>query len=166
MDMPPPVTAASHPRLAVPHRPRELRFIRHEAVGDWRLKVYGIAPSGRSAREALLAATLARAEQVLPHPAVTAERYGVGFVIAHDAPSISIGLIYWWQDENELHQRSFVGPHDDPAAIAKLADPAAGCVWELGIIDFERRMWLQDVLANPGGPDLARYMERRLDADV
>ncbi len=160
------ITAASHPRLGRPHRKRALRFLRDAAVGDWRLKVYGIAPLDVAVRESLVAATLARAAEVLPQPAVSADRYGVGFVIAHDAPGIAIGLIYWWQDENELHQRSFVGPHADPAAIAKLPDPAAGCVWELGIIDFERRAWLEDVLANPAGPDIARYMERRLEDEV
>lgn len=166
MDMPPRVTAASHPRLAVQHRPRTLRFIRDQQLGQWWLKVYGIAPVGTPVREALVAATLARAARVLPSPAVAADRYGMGFVIAHDAPAISIGLIYWWQDENELHQRGFTGPHDDPAAMAPIPQQAAGCVWELGIIDFERRMWLQDVLANPAGPDLNRYMARRLETEV
>ncbi len=160
------INVTSHPRLGVPHEPRALRFLRYAELGDWRLKVYGIAPLGVPVREALVAATLARAAESLPRPAVAAERYGMGFVIAHDAPAIAIGLVYWWQDENELHQRSFVGPHDSPAAIAKLPDPAAGCVWELGIIDFERRMWLEDMLANPAGPDAACYMGRQFNAEV
>jgi hypothetical protein len=50
--------------------------------------------------------------------------------------------------------------------MRKMADPAAGCVWELGIIDFERRAWLEDVLMSPDGPDVERYLERHVDADV
>lgn len=50
--------------------------------------------------------------------------------------------------------------------MAQISDPAAGCVWEIGIIDFERRAWLEDVLANPNGPDVERYLERRFDGDV
>ena len=34
----------------------------------------------------------------------------------------------------------------------------AGCVWELAVVDFERRAWIEDVLANPDGPDLERYL--------
>ena len=49
--------------------------------------------------------------------------------------------------------------------MAKLAEPGAGCVYELGVVDFERRAWLEDVLANPAGPDLDLYLGRRFDAE-
>ena len=43
-------------------------------------------------------------------------------------------------------------------------DPTAlGCVWELGIIEFERRAWIADVIGNPAGPDLEAYFGRRFD---
>jgi hypothetical protein len=149
-----------------PYRPRPLRFIRYEQLGDWRLKVYGIALPGRSPRGALVEATVARAAEVLPQPARADGRFGVGFVIAHDSATVSIGLVYWWDGVNELHQRAYTGPLDAPRALAPLKHAAAGCVWELGIIDFERRAWLEDVLANPAGPDLERYMQRQLDTEV
>ena len=47
-----------------------------------------------------------------------------------------------------------------------MADPAAGCVWEMSVLDFERRAWIEDVLANPNGPDIDRYLTRRFNADV
>jgi hypothetical protein len=120
---------------------------------------------GTSARPALVQAALKRADRVLPRPAVTGERYGVGFVIAHDAMATSFALIYWWQSGNELHQRCFAAPRGDPGAQARLSDPAAGCVFEIAIIDFERRAWIEDVLSCPR-PDLTRYLSRRLNADV
>ena len=150
-----------------PYRPRPLRFIRHQTLGDWRLKVYGIAADlGKAARPELVEATLDLAAKALPQPATAAERYGVGFVIAHDARTASIGLVYWWQDGNELHQRNHIGPLATPRAMTAIEHPAAGCVWELGIIDFERRAWLADVLANPAGPDIDLYLSRQLNADV
>jgi hypothetical protein len=149
-----------------PHRPRPLRFIRYEQLGDWRIKVYGIATPGRTPRAALVEATVACAAAVLPQPALANGRFGVGFVIAHDSATVSIGLVYWWDGFNELHQRAYIGPLDEPRALAPLEHAAAGCVWELGIIDFERRAWLEDVLANPAGPDIERYMQRQLNADV
>ncbi|SED12624.1 hypothetical protein SAMN05519104_2850 [Rhizobiales bacterium GAS188] len=149
------------PRLFGVYRKRPLRFIRHEQLGDWRLKVYGIATPGRAARPELVEATLEQARKVLPP--IDDDRPGIGFVIAHDAATVSIGLVYWWQSANELHQRVHTGPLDDPRALSPVADPAAGCVWELGIIDFERRAWIEDVLK---GHDIELYMTRRLDADV
>jgi len=160
--------AASHsasiepaPRLGDAHRPRPLRFIRRQDLGPWRLKVYGIATPGRAPRGELVEATLACAAEVLPE--IRPDRPGIGFVIAHDAATVGIALIYWWQAANELHQRVFTSPLDEPAALAPVADPAAGCVWELGIIDFERRAWIEDVLKKG---DVELYLSRRLDTEV
>lgn len=158
---------AAYADLAVrPYRPRHLRFIRREALGDWRIKVYGIATFGHQPRPELVASTLGLAGTVLPRPALGEGRYGAGFVIAHDAATVSLALIYWWQSQNELHQRVFFGPKDDPVGLQPYANPGAGCVWELGIIDFERRAWLEDVLMNPAGPDIERYLARETSADV
>ena len=158
--------AAALIRAAGPYRPRRLRFIERRELGDWRLKVYGIATHSPDPRPALVQATIGLADTVLPRPAVGDGRYGVGVLIAHDAASVCFGLIYWWQSLNEFHQRVFVSPLDDPGAFNPIANPAAGCVWELGIVDFERRVWIEDVLANPNGPDIERYLSRRLDAEV
>jgi hypothetical protein len=153
-------------RIEPRYVPRPARFITLHSVDDWRLKVYGLSMPGSSARPELVQAALKRADRVLPRPAVTGERYGVGFVIAHDAMTTSFALIYWWQSGNELHQRCFAAPRQDPGAQAKLVDPGAGCVFELGIIDFERRAWIDDIIGDPHGPDLTRYLSRRLNADV
>jgi len=150
--------------VSAPYQPRPLRFLRHETRGDWRLKIYGISLAGREARPELAEATVELATEILP--TVSEDVPGIGFVIAHDAATVCFGLIYWWQSENELHQRSHMAPLEDPTALERLPDQAAGCVWELGIIDFERRAWIEDVLANPAGPDLERYLSRRLDEDV
>jgi hypothetical protein len=104
-----------------------------------------------------------RSRPRLCRPAETDECYGIGFATAHDAISASIALVYWSQSENELHQRIYVGPRDDPRAMTQLADQPAGCIWELGIVDFESRAWREDVLANPNGPDLDRYLSRELN---
>ena len=37
----------------------------------------------------------------------------------------------------------------------------AGCVYELAIVEFERRAWIEDVIGNPDGPDVERYLGRR-----
>jgi hypothetical protein len=149
-----------------PHRARFARFVRVAGIDGWRIKLYGIATHREDARPALLDATQRLADAMLPRPAVGEGHYGVGFAIAHDASAASIGIIYWWQSSNELHQRVHVGPLDQPDRMAPIADQAAGCVWELAVVEFERQAWLADVLANPGGPDLDAYMSRRFDGDI
>ena len=158
--------AAATIALEAPYKPRHVRFVRREDVDGWQLKLYGIALNGREPDPAFVEATRDLAATVLPQPPAGDGHYGVGFATAHDATSLYIALVYWWQSENELHQRIFVSPKEQPIAFEQVENQPAGCVWELAVVDFERRAWIEDLLANPDGPDLERYLQRRFDADV
>ena len=101
-----------------------MRFIRRADVGDWRLKVYGIALPGREPRRELVDAALALARDVYPQPAVGDNRHGVGFVIVHDSATFGMALFYWWQSSNEIHQRHYLSPLDDVTALELVTGPA------------------------------------------
>ena len=131
--------------LAMPHEPRHITYLGREG----RIKHYGIGTHAPDARPELVNAVRA----LVPAGET-------GFTIAHDARSAGLGLVYWWAHENELHRAAYMSPLDDPGALEPLADAGIACVWELEIIDFERRAWLHDVLIND---DLEAYLERALD---
>jgi hypothetical protein len=152
--------------LEAPYKPRHVRFISRDDVEGWQLKLYGIAVNGQEPRPEFVAATRDLAARVLPQPPAGEDHYGVGFAIAHDARAVGIALVYFWKSENELHQRIYVSPKDDPAAFTPVENQPAGCVWELEVVDFERRAWLEDVLSNAAGPDLDAYLERSFSRDV
>jgi hypothetical protein len=134
------------------HATRQVRFIGREQLGSWQMKVYGIGTHAPDARPEFVEATLEAARQALP------EGGGAGFVIAHDARSAGLSRVYWWSNENEIHGRFFASPLGDPAAFGPYDGTGVGCVWELEVIDFERRAWLEDVLKND---DLDGYLARR-----
>jgi hypothetical protein len=147
--------------LAHAYHQRRGEFVSDERFGDWRLKLYGLARPEQGVRPELLERTRELAAQTLPP--VGENIYGAAFAIAHDA-AFPIALIYWWQDENELRSRIYAGADLDSL---ELVDPTAfGCVWELGIVEFERRAWIADVIGNPDGPDLDLYMSRRFDGMI
>ena len=152
--------------LEAPYKPRHVHFVRKEDLGGWQLKLYGIGLNGKEARPELIQATRDLAASILPQPPAADDRYGVGFATAHDARAMGIALVYWWQSENELHQRIYLCPKDDPTAFVQVENQPAGCVWELEVVNFERRAWIEDVLANPDGPDVGRYLERSFTRDV
>jgi hypothetical protein len=131
------------------YEPRSISLLDREGL----LKHYGIARHDRVPRPALVAATRRVAREVVPDGAS-------GFTIAHDAATAGLALVYWWANENELHQRMFASPLDDPGGLEPADGTAMACVWELEVIDFERRAWLEDVLK---GNDMRRYLERALD---
>jgi hypothetical protein len=134
------------------YRPRSIRYIGREDLGDWRLKVYGIGTHAGDARPEFVAATLDAAREALP------EGGGEGFVIAHDAQTAGLGLVYWWANENEIHARFFASPLDDPSAFAPVDGTGLACVWEMEVLDFERRAWLEHVLKND---DVDGYLAMR-----
>ena len=127
------------------YEPRQISFVRR----DGRLKHYGIGVDG-PARPELLEATASAAAEVVPDGAV-------GFTIAHDAASAGLGLVYGGQRQRDPHAR-LASPQDNPGALAAADGSGMACVWELEVIDFERRAWLEDVLK---GGDVGSYLERR-----
>jgi hypothetical protein len=87
-------------------------------------------------------------------------------VVVHDAADFAFVLVDWWHDENEIHQKLFSASLNTPSELGPHPTDAVGCVWELSVTDFERRAWLETVLANPKGPDLDLYLSRSFDAEV
>ena len=144
------------PTLAHAYQQRRGAFLSEERLGDWRCKLYGLVRPDSEVRPELVAITRDLAAEVLPP--VDERRHGAAFAIAHDA-RFPIALVYWWQDENELHSHIRAG--ETLEALAPVGPSALGCVWELGIIEFERRAWIADVIGNDTGPDLHAYFSRR-----
>ncbi len=155
--------------LRGPHRTRPVRFLEEYRCDGWRVKLYGIAAAAERPREELVSAAKTVARRGLPAPAEASgdcPRYGASFIVVHDAADYGFVLVDWWAGENELHQRLFSCALDRVDALEPHRSPAVGCVWELAVIDFERRAWLRHVLANPAGPDLEAYFDEQAHDDV
>jgi hypothetical protein len=148
-------------RLAHHYHQRRCEFVSEDQLGDWRLKLYGLARPEHGVRAELIETTRALAGESLP--AVDGKHHGAAFAIAHDA-RWPIALVYWWHDMNEIHSRIYVG--SDPDRLAPAPPTAFGCVWELAIVESERRAWIEEVIGNPDGPDLDAYMARRFEGMV
>ncbi len=160
------MTASSAPTAAVrpsisPYVARPIRFQELWQPGAWRLKLYGIAYGRAAPRPQMVEAAKRLALEVLPaNPG-----YGVGFIGAHDARGGCYAFVDWWTDENELHHKNFLGPSPDELRPAGPNDSVA-CVWDLTVIDFERRAWHDLVVKRVDAPDVEAYLARRLDETV
>ena len=125
------------------HEPRQITFLGREGP----TKRYGIGEPDT---------TLVEATRALAEPGVP------GFTIAHQGKTAAMALVYWWAHENEVHRRAYAAPLplNDADELRPLTDTGMACVWELEVIDFERRAWLEDVLIND---DVDAYLERALE---
>jgi hypothetical protein len=144
-----------------PYVPRPIRSLEVWQPAGWNLKVYGIA-AGRPAPSSDLVESAKRlALQTLPKD----PGYGIGFVGAHQGRAGCYVFVDWWANENELYHRSFAGPSPDQLQAAGAADSTA-CVWDLAVIDFERRAWHELVVKRPDDPDLEGYLAQRFEGLV
>ncbi len=146
------------------HHPRTIRLVGLQSFDGWRVKHYGLAVSEDGPRQELVDATRRRAEEVLS--AAPGAAHGHAFTVAHDAGDFCFALIAWWSGENEIHQRIFSSELDAPDDLRPHPTAAIGCIWELAVHDFERRAWIEHMLASPGGPRPKAYINATFEGVV
>jgi hypothetical protein len=154
-------------RLDHTYTTRPVRFLELWEWQGWRMKVYGISAHGQYPPEALVQAAKEIARQRLPQPAVSDKHYGVGYLVIHDGEHGDYVLVDWWSDQDIVQHHLYGALKGHAGKLEYHWPPGAGfCVWEIAVCWFEREAWVEMVLNNPQGPDLERYLARKLDTDV
>jgi hypothetical protein len=108
-------------RLSEPYAARPIRCLDILGFDGWRVKLYGIAYQGERPVRALVDAARAAAETRMPRPAVSEDRYGVGFVCAHDGRGGNFVFVDWWAGENELHHHTWRSTKEAPHELRRPA---------------------------------------------
>lgn len=155
--------------LFTPYRTRPIRFLDLWEHEGWRVKVYGISAASERPSQVLVDAIKAVAAYTLPTPAVEADRYGVAFLYAHEGrDGGGFASVNWWANENELYHHQFEASASAVSELRPVTETggSAGCVWDLAVIEHERKAWVECVLSNDAGPDLDAYLATVLEADV
>ncbi len=155
------------------YEPQVTGFLKLREVAGWRLKFYGITAAGGRVRPELVTVAEALAPAVLPSPAVHSgggdphdlDRYGIGFVVLHEARDYSFALFDWWAGEDELHQRVYSSLPTRLGTMRPHPTPLVGRVPDLAVTGFERHAWLEHVLTRPDGPDIEAYLDARYEGD-
>jgi hypothetical protein len=89
----------------------------------------------------------------------TTPNNGAGFAILHRSDEANWLLLLWWVHGDTAARKLWrADPGDGTAFIA--VDPLyMACVWELGIVDFERKAWMKTAMS---GRPLSDYLELTL----
>jgi hypothetical protein len=144
------------------YEPRSFRFIELLTIGDWRMKLYGIAWRRELPRAQVIEAAKQIAAEELRK--ATPNNYRVGFVGAHDGKESCFVFIDYWGNENELFHRVFLSRSNDLDALAPAkASDSSVCVWDLRLQSFERQAWINHVLQKANAPDFQGYLDERLN---
>ncbi|MGI9621663.1 MAG: nuclear transport factor 2 family protein [Acidimicrobiales bacterium] len=122
-------------------------------LAGWSLKIYELAATPDPIDESNMKAALDTSRRIIPdRPAG-----GLGFVIVHRGTEAIWVLVDTWHAEI-INQRTYRADLDTPTEL--VAVPAGGptmCVWELEIIDHERRSYTNHILA-PGEMQIDAYL--------
>jgi hypothetical protein len=134
---------------------------------QWTLKLYGsqhditrekaalIDPAVRQSAGMHVRSLLLEADRVGAH-------HDTGFVILHQGKRANWLLTHRWIHHDICCHLVSRSPLDDPARFARVAAPIMACVWELLVVEFERRAWVAAALQQK--PDLNAYLSARLPA--
>lgn len=147
------------------YRTRPIRLLeRWQRDPNTTCKVYGISTTGPKPRRELVAAAKLIAEDRLP-----AEHAEQGpqpaVLICHDAGETCWVLVQWWVDSCILRSFVYRADGETPGDLSPAPPGITACIWELEVIDFERRAWTEHMLTAET-PDLDAYLAAELNREM
>ncbi len=149
-----------------PYVARPIKFIDLVDSEGWRIKVYGISAKSLPLPKKVVSEGMKYALSHLPQPALSEQRYGVGFLIIHHGMMRNWYLMDWWEKEDIIHHKLFSSALDKPSSISGEPDKSLiACVHELRVITFESEAWIETVLSRDDKPSFENYLRRRLTSD-
>lgn len=131
---------------------RHFEFIDVEAVGELRIKWYGIGAHAVPVDRATCGAAQAYVRRHLPE-AVAAEGddHGLGFAIVHEGKNATWLLIHWWAHSDILCQ--LMGHTNEDGDFVGTDRPLHACVWEGVVISHEHRAWIETMMNGAPNPE-------------
>lgn len=144
------------------YQPRRIRYRERVERSGWRLKVYHLLHADKEADDALVAAALDEAFGWLPGPDDGPEHYATGFVGVHQGASYDFVLVAYWAYQTELRFQSWMRPTSQSYRLEQVrSGELSADVWDLALLAFERRAWVEHVL-EPDEADIAAYLDHTL----
>ena len=134
-------------------RPRAVEPLGLWQGGDRTLKAYGIRPD---AKVPLPFQDIGAARALIGRTALSLEgrpNTPYGFAILHRGDEVAWLLLHWWLDGGICAQRLWRSSLEGPLSFVEQDRPLMACVWELAVIDHERRAWMRTAMNAKSSPD-------------
>lgn len=139
------------------HIERPVHFHELWECNDWKVKIYTIIQPGVQAGFNGVGIAKNLAIPLINAADGNDRHHASAFIIIHLAEAFHQILFDYWAHSNELRQRVYRSePRDVPDFRDVTATGELFCVWELGVIAFEREVWMEHVLKEQR-PNLTAY---------
>jgi len=126
------------------YQPRPLAFLGVQDVAGYRLKRYSIRFGDAPLEMAKFDQGWQLVPTLLPQPAVSTDRPGIGFAILHQGRTGDYLILSWWDRQNELPTRIL---YRDASGWRRAEGGESFCVWDLRVMWWEREAYINSVLA-------------------
>lgn len=144
------------------YAPRYMTRLADIRAGDLTLKVYWIDAHGAHAPPPALLEAAAAATRATLREAASAEgeAQGQGFAVLHRGDQGTWLLMDWWAHGDILCQRLARADPGTTGFVAMDHRPLMACVWEMQVIEAERRAWIDHMMT--GTPEPSRWRDAGL----
>lgn len=137
------------------YRPRNAWFVKCIACGTAEIKLSAIRAPDAEIRDV----DIARAADVIGAESARlvnhSNHLGAGFAILHAGNEALWLLLCQWIEGGIVTHRLWSAPLATEAFFQLVVTDSMACVWELGVVDFERRAWMNTVMS---GKPLSEYL--------
>jgi hypothetical protein len=142
------------------YRPRSARFLKLVTTSGGVLKLNGLSAAAGGAIEEPLVDAATQTLITAGEAEAPAGHHDAGFAILHRGEEAFWLLLHWWIPGGILSlkfwraERTTGTPHFVPGPEAYMA-----CIWELGVIAYERDAWIETVMSGRSTDD---YLQLRM----
>lgn len=147
------------------YRPRPIRFVELWEKAGWKWKVYGISTKNEYPAPQHIALGKKTAVEQLHQITVQTEIYSIGFIIIHETKTGVFILIDYWTGENMLYSHAYYKEYGSTSVSYLTPTGLTACIWELGVINFERDAWVKHILQNKNIA-VHQYLKEELNEDI
>ncbi len=144
------------------YAPRAVSFLGVWSFPGLDLKAYGLSAEDRPVTDVM--EKIGRGfvhGDVLSSVNALGDSNGLGFAIIHPGTEGLSIPVHWWTQGSVLCQQFFRQLHGADVPLNMTERPSIGCVWELGIIAEETRIWRDTMMSD--APDKGAYLARCVD---
>lgn len=149
------------------YQKRRVEFRQSISINDWKVKVYTLTYRNRFEANEILGKAVGKLVNWLEYTTkLDFEIYKIAFLMVHEGRDGVWSILNCWLGENMLRSITFRTSLSNPTEFEMLPEEGGMlCVWELEVVDFERKMWIEHILKKAETPDFAGYLNEKLSGE-
>lgn len=146
------------------YKERKIEFLQVAKHIQWSIKIYTITKKESFSAGSVVKAAINQLNDWLADMnSFDSSHEHMSFMIIHEGTEGVFVLINTWIGKNMLQTHIYI-TNDGGDSFKKVSgDGLFACIWELEVIDFERKAWVKHVVKQNEIPNYQKYLEEKLN---